>query len=218
MRFIDVSHTVHDGMITYKGLPPPVISDYLSREDSKSRYAPGTQFQIGKIDMVANTGTYIDSPFHRYPEGADLAALELESVANLDAVVVRQPNGRAITPEVFRNLGLEGKAVLIHTGWDRHWRTEEYSSGNHPYVTQEAAELLANSKVILVGIDSFNIDDTAGGERPAHSTLLKHGIPIVEHLCGLNELPDSGFRFFVVPVKVKGMGSFPVRAFAILED
>jgi kynurenine formamidase len=218
MRFIDVSHTVHDGMITYKGLPPPVISDYLSREDSKSRYAPGTQFQIGKIDMVANTGTYIDSPFHRYPEGADLAALELESVANLDAVVVRQPNGRAITPEVFRNLGLEGKAVLIHTGWDRHWRTEEYSSGNHPYVTQEAAELLANSKVMLVGIDSFNIDDTAGGERPAHSTLLKHGIPIVEHLCGLNELPDSGFRFFAVPVKVKGMGSFPVRAFAILED
>lgn len=219
MKIIDVSHTIHDGMITYKGLPPPVISDHLSREDARKRYAAGTEFQIGKIEMVANTGTYLDSPFHRYPDGIDLSGLELESVANLSAVVVRlTDHPRSIGASVFENLELNNKALLIHTGWDRHWRKEEYSSGNHPFLTAAAADLLVAAKVTLVGIDSFNIDDTSGGERPVHSKLLAHGIPIVEHLCGLGELPDNGFRFFAVPVKVKGMGSFPVRAFAIVGD
>ena len=212
-------------MITYKGLPAPVISDHLSRESSKQYYEPGTEFHIGKIEMVANTGTYVDSPFHRYPDGLDLAALDLSSLANLEGLVIRcglkdrqNSVGRAITVFALENLDLKGKAVLLQTGWDRHWRTEKYSDGSHPFLTEAAAEYLANAAAALVGIDSYNIDDTADGRRPAHSILLAHGIPIVEHLCGLNELPDFGFRFFAVPTKVKDFGTFPVRAFAILPD
>jgi arylformamidase len=218
MRLIDVSHTIHNGMITYKGLPGPIISDHLSRENSRTRYAPGTEFQIGRIEMVANTGTYLDTPFHRYAGGEDLAALELSSVANLDGVVVRRSRDdlRSIDTDAFKNLVLRDKALLIQTGWDRHWRTDEYSNGQHPYLTETAAKFLAESEVALVGIDSFNIDDIATGTRPAHTLLLDKGILIVEHLCGLSELPADAFRFFAVPVKVKGMGTFPVRAFAMV--
>ena len=214
-ELIDVCHTVEHGMITYKGLPAPVISDYLSREASRSRYEPPTEFHIGKIEMVANTGTYIDSPFHRYAHGKDLAALDLHSIANLDGVVVRCTE-RAITEEAFAAVDVKGKAVLVHTGWDRHWRSDEYSSGNHPYITESAATYLAKNGATLVGIDSFNLDATHDGNRPAHSVLLGHDIPIVEHLCGLGELPDSGFKFFAVPVKVREFGTFPVRAFGIV--
>jgi arylformamidase len=215
---VDVSHTVEHGMITYKGLPAPVISDYLSREDSRTRYAPDTEFHIGKIEMVANTGTYLDSPYHRYARGKDLAALDLNSIANLDGVVVRQldRDGPAITEQSFVDVDVKDKAVLVHTGWDRHWRTEEYSSGRHPFLTEGAATYLAKNGVALVGIDSFNIDATSDGNRPAHSVLLGHDIPIVEHLCGLKDLPDSGFKFFAVPVKVRQFGTFPVRAFGIV--
>ena len=217
-QLIDVSHTIHDGMITYKGLPAPVITDHLTREASKEIYAPRTQFQIGRIDMVANTGTYLDSPFHRYADGADLASLDLPSLANLDGLVVRRlySPSRSISVDALAGLELHGKAVLFHTGWDVHWRTEEYSNGSHPFLTADTAELLAGAGATLVGIDSYNIDDTGSGECPAHSILLRHGIPIVEHLCGLNELPDQGFKFFAVPVKVKGMGTFPVRAFGLV--
>ncbi|MEA2206780.1 MAG: arylformamidase [Blastocatellia bacterium] len=217
-RLIDVSHTVEHGMITYKGLPPPTISDHLTREASRERYAPGTEFHIGRIEMVANTGTYLDSPFHRYEAGADLAQLKLESLANLDGVVVRRVNDdeTGISAASLQNIDVKGKAVLFHTGWDAHWRTEHYSSGAHPFVTAEAAEYLARGGASLVGIDSFNLDATADGTRPAHSILLAQGIPVVEHLCGLGELPDDNFRFFAVPVKVKGMGTFPVRAFAVV--
>jgi arylformamidase len=218
MRLIDVSHTIHDGMITYKGLPGPIISDHLSREDSRTRYAPGTEFQIGRIEMVANTGTYLDTPFHRYAGGEDLAGLELSSVANLDGLVVRRSRDdlRSIDTDAFKNLDLRDKALLIQTGWDRHWRTDEYSNGQHPYLTESAAKFLAESEVALVGIDSFNIDDIATGTRPAHTLLLDKGILIVEHLCGLSELSADAFRFFAVPVKVKGMGTFPIRAFAMV--
>ena len=212
---VDVSHTVEHGMITYKGLPAPVISDYLSREDSATRYAPGTEFHIGKIEMVANTGTYLDSPFHRYARGKDLAALDLNSIANLDGIVVRCLN-REITEQVFSDVDVKGKAVLVHTGWDKHWRTEEYSNGKHPFLTEGAATHLAKHAAALVGIDSFNIDATSDGNRPAHSVLLGHDIPIVEHLCRLGDLPDSGFKFFAVPVKVRQFGTFPVRAFGIV--
>jgi kynurenine formamidase len=217
-RLVDVSHSIEHGMITYKGLPAPVITDYLSREDSHTRYAPGTEFQIGKIEMVANTGTYLDSPFHRYARGKDLAGLELSSLANLDGIVVRcvDRSDPEITQEFFGNLDVKGKAVLVHTGWDKHWRTEEYSSGNHPYLTEGAATYLAKNAAALVGIDSFNIDGTRDGTRPAHSVLLGHDIPIVEHLCGLGELPDRGFKFFAVPAKVRKFGTFPVRAFGII--
>lgn len=217
-ELIDVSHTVEHGMITYKGLPAPVISDHLSREDSHTRYAPGTEFQIGKIEMVANTGTYLDSPFHRYARGKDLAGLDLYSLANVDGVVVRctETSDPAITERSFSDIEVKDKAVLVHTGWDTHWRTEEYSSGNHPFLTEGAATYLAKHGAALVGIDSFNIDATHDGNRPAHSVLLGHDIPIVEHLCGLGELPNGGFKFFAVPVKVRAFGTFPVRAFGLV--
>jgi arylformamidase len=216
-RFVDVSHTVEDGMVTYKGLPAPVICDYWSREYSRQFYAGDTSFQIGKIEMVANTGTYLDSPFHRYENGIDLAGLPLESLADLEGLVVRAAgSGRALGREIFTGLPVRGKAVLVHTGWDAHWRTDRYFEG-HPFLTRDAAQYLLDSGATLVGIDSLNIDDTADGERPAHTLLLGAEIPIVEHLCGLKNLPDSGFRFSAVPVKVKGFGTFPVRAYGRLE-
>lgn len=216
MKLVDVSHTIEHGMITYKGLPAPVISDHLTREESRSRYAPGTEFHIGKIEMVANTGTYLDSPFHRYARGKDLAGLDLASLANLDGVVVRCTDQQAISDHFFRDVDVNGKAVLVHTGWDQHWRKEEYSNGNHPFLDEGAATYLAKNDAALVGIDSFNIDATRDGNRPAHTILLGHDIPVVEHLCRLEDLPDSGFKFFAVPVKVRHFGTFPVRAFGIV--
>ena len=218
---IDLSHTVEHGMITYKGLPGPIISDHLSRAASRSVYEAGTEFLIGKIEMVANTGTYLDSPFHRYPDGKDLSELELNLLANLDSVVVRasaagaKDDQRGISPTSLNGRELKGKAVLFHTGWDKYWRTEKYSEGTHPYLMVETVEFLLSAQPALVGIDSFNLDDTSTGKRPAHSLLLAANIPIVEHLCNLESVPDLEFRFFAVPVKVKGFGTFPVRAFAI---
>jgi kynurenine formamidase len=204
-------------MITYRGLPAPIICDYLSREASRANYAEGTEFQIGKIEMIANTGTYLDSPFHRFANGHDLSELDLASLANLDAVVIRVTGsaGRAIPRAAFAALDVRGKAVLAHTGWDRHWRTDQYFEG-HPFLTEDAATWLRDAGAALVGIDSYNIDDTADGARPAHTILLGAGIPIVEHLRGLEQLPLAGFRFSAVPPKVRGMGTFPVRAFATM--
>jgi kynurenine formamidase len=218
-RLIDLSHIVESGMITYEGLPAPLVCDFLSREASHTRYAPGTEFHIGKIEMIANTGTYVDSPFHRYAKGEDLSELALESVANLDAIVVHRPveRGRAIAAKVFADLAVKGKAVLVHTGWDRHWRTDQYFKG-HPFLTREAAQFLADRGAVLVGIDSFNIDDNTDGERPVHTILLGAGIPIAEHLTNLAAIPAGPFRFTAAPVKVKAMGSFPVRAFAAVAE
>ena len=215
-RLVDLSHTVEDGMITYKGLPAPVVCDFWSRQESRKNYTEGTEFQIGKIEMVANTGTYVDAPFHRYADGKDLSELPLESLARIDGIVVRiDPKIRSIDFEHFRSLDVAGKALLVHTGWDRHWRTEQYFEG-HPFLTRRAAQYLADANVRLVVIDSLNIDDTADGTRPTHTILLGKDIPIAEHLCNLDKLSDQSFRFSAVPVKVKGMGSFPVRAFAEL--
>ena len=214
MTFIDLSHSIEHGMITYPGLPGPLICDFLSREASRSHYAPGVEFHIGKIEMVANTGTYLDSPFHRYAEGKDLSQLPLEQLADLESVVVRpRAPGRAIGPGAFAGEALAGKAVLVQTGWDTHWRTDRYLSG-HPFLTGEAARFLREQHVALVGIDSLNIDDTDDGRRPVHSALLAADIPIVEHLCNLGSLPPGGFRFFAVPAKVAAFGTWPVRAFA----
>ena len=216
-RLIDLSHEIEHGMVTYRGLPVPAISDWLSREASATRYAPGTTFQIGKIDMLANTGTYIDAPFHRYADGADVAGYALEAVADLPAIVVRVQGdaGRPIDIALFKRLDVKGKAVLLHTGWDRHWRTERYAGGQHPFVTRAGAQYLADAGAALVGIDSLNIDDDKDGARPAHTILLGAGVAIVEHMTNLESLPEAGFRFFAVPPRVKGMGSFPVRAFAL---
>lgn len=216
-KLIDVSHTVAHGLVTYKGLPAPVICDYLSREESRAHYAEDTEFHIGKIEMVANTGTYVDSPFHRYADGKDLADLPLSSLANLDCVVVRVPKGygRSLHPDLLHGKNLRGKAVLFDTGWSQHWNTERYFEG-HTFLTAETAVHLQQSGVVLVGIDSYNIDDTEDGRRPVHSTLLRHDIPIVEHLAPLHALPDAHFRFFAVPVKVKAFGTFPVRAFGLV--
>ena len=213
-RFLDLSHAVEHGVVTYKGLPAPVICDFLSRENSRAHYAPGTEFMIGRIDMVANTGTYVDSPFHRFANGKDLAELPLESLAELDGLVVDLPRGaRALEAAHLAQLELAGRAVLVRTGWSRHYATETYFEG-HPFVSRGAAELLVARKAKLVGIDSYNIDDTQDGARPAHTVLLGAEIPIAEHLTNLGELPRDGFRFTAVPVKVKAFGTFPVRAYA----
>ena len=210
--WIDLSHNIEHGMITYRGLPAPLICDFLSREASRQHYAEGTEFQIGRIDMVANTGTYLDSPFHRFKDGKDLSQLSLTSLAGLEAVRIRATKNRTIGREAFEDVDVRGKAVLVQTNWDRHWRTDAYFEG-HPFLTRDAAEHLVKSGAKLVGIDSYNIDDTADGLRPVHTILLGREIPIVEHMTGLAELPEDGFEFFAVPPKVCALGTFPVRAF-----
>ena len=216
-EIVDLSHVIEDGMTTYKGLPGPQICDFWARAGSAANYDDGSSFQIGRIDMVANTGTYVDSPFHRYADGKDLSELPLASLADLPGIVVRRPHVRdlATDRQHLAALDVRGKAVLIHTGWDRHWRTEAYAT-DHPFLTAAAAQWLADNGAALVGIDSNNIDDTRARKRPVHTILLGAEIPICEHMTGLERLPASGFRFTAAPPKVRGMGSFPVRAFARL--
>jgi arylformamidase len=213
MELIDLSHSIEHGMITYKGLPAPLICDYLSREDSKKNYAPGTEFQIGKIEMVTNTGTYLDCPFHRYADGQDLSQINLEKLAELDAILIDAENHQSIGKNFFEGKNLSGKAVIVCTGWSKHWRTDAYFE-NHPFLTAEAADYLVSQKVKLVGIDSHNIDDTRTNSRPVHTTLLRNEILIVEHMTNLHLLKDKKFNFNAVPPKFVGVGTFPVRAFA----
>jgi arylformamidase len=219
VRLVDLSHTIEHGMITYKGLPAPIICDHISHLQSRANYAPGTQFQIGRIDMVANTGTYIDTPYHRYPDGTDLAATPLPNMTQIPGVVVRATGleNRAIDWTNFAAIDVSGRAVLVNTGWDRHWRTDRYFEG-HPFLTEAAASHLRDRGAVLVGIDSLNIDDTGDKTRPVHSILLAAGIPIVEHLTNLSALPIDGFTFSAAPPKVVAMGTFPVRAHAILRN
>ena len=216
MTLIDLSHEIRDNMITYRGLPAPVICDFMSRDESRAKYAHGTEFQIGKIEMVGNTGTYLDSPFHRFADGKDLSQLALESLVNLDCVVVdaRIRMSRAIDQSWFSNIDVNGKAVLVLTGWDVHWCTDEYFEA-HPHLTEGAAQVLVENGAVLVGIDSLNIDCIDDGTRPVHTTLLGAEVLVVEHLCNLDRVPATGCRFFAAPVKVVGFGTFPVRAFAI---
>lgn len=214
-RFIDLSHTIEAGLITYKGLPAPIICDFLSREDSKSFYEEGTTFQIGKIEMVSNTGTYIDCPFHRFADGKDLSEIGLESFVDLDGIVIRIPHAETltITEKYFEGYEVRNKAVLVQTGWGEFWNTDNYFNPN-PHLTKDAAEYLRDNGAKLVGIDAVNIDDTTGNRRPVHTILLGAEILIVEHLCNLGRLPDVGFKFSAIPPKFKGVGTFPVRAMA----
>ncbi|TQF02582.1 cyclase family protein [Kitasatospora acidiphila] len=217
-RVVELSHPIRHGMVTLPGLPTPEISDHLSRKASRDHYAPGTEFHIGRISMVANTGTYLDSPFHRFGDGPDLAGLPLAGLVDLDGLVVRVlgAHGRAVDRDALLPYQVTGRAVLIHTGWDRHWGTDRYGSGGHPFLTAEGAAWLADQRPALVGIDSLNIDDTEDPTRPAHTTLLAAGIPVVEHLCSLEQLPVDGFRFHAAPPAIEGMGTFPIRAYAML--
>lgn len=204
-------------MVTYPGLPGPIICDFLSREASRERYAPGTEFQIGRIELVSNTGTYVDTPFHRYADGDDLARQPLWPLAGRPAIVVRPGalDGAPIGAEAFAGLDVRGRAVLVQTGWDRHWGSDAYLSGGHPFLTRAAAVALRDAAPALVGIDALNIDAMDDMERPVHTVLLGAGIPIVEHMTGLAAVPDSGARFYAVPPPIEGMGTFPVRAFAV---
>lgn len=214
-QLIDLSHTIENGLITYKGLPAPIICDYLSREDSRQFYEAGTEFQIGKIEMVTNTGTYIDCPFHRFPDGNDLSQVGLEAFTDLEGIVIRVPHREVltITPAHLQHYEIRNRAVLIHTGWDEHWNTDVYYT-HHPHLSADSATYLRDCAVKLVGIDSHNIDDTIGRSRPVHTTLLGANILIVEHLCNLSALPADGFTFSAIPPKFKGAGTFPVRALA----
>ena len=216
-RLVDLSHLIAEGMTTYKDFPGPHICDFWTREDSAAFYDDGASFQIGRIDMIANTGTYLDAPFHRWEDGADIGELELDRLASLPGLVVRQPweNGLAVDVEKFEGLDVAGKAVLVHTGWDRHWRSDAYFH-DHPFLTAEAADWLADEEAALVGIDSYNIDDTRTKSRPVHSTLLRAGVLICEHMTNMGALPDEGFAFTAAPPRIEGMGTFPVRAFALL--
>jgi arylformamidase len=213
---VDLSHVLEDGTITYPGLPAPVISDHLSREASHQRYAPGYEFQIGRIDMVANTGTYLDTPFHRYPDGHDLAGLDPARVVGVPGIVVDAGGDQEIPAALLGGLDLAGHAVLFRTGWDRHWGTECYGEPDHPYLSEAAAERLAEGGAAVVGIDSVNIDGTRTGERPVHSVLLAAGVPIIEHLTGLGQIGGRPFTLVAVPPAIRGMGTFPVRALAVI--
>lgn len=212
-RLVDLSHVIEDGLVTYKGLPAPHICDFWTREHSAQFYDDGSSFQIGRIDMVANTGTYLDAPFHRYEDGADLAALDLARLAGLPGLVVRSDQ-MAVDAGSFEGRDVAGKAVLVHTGWDRHWRADTYFEG-HPFLTEAAARLLVERGAKLVGIDSYNIDDTSTRARPVHTILLGAGILICEHMTNLAALPEEGFAFTAAPPRIAGMGTFPVRAFAV---
>ncbi|MFB9209642.1 cyclase family protein [Nonomuraea spiralis] len=211
---VELSHRITDGMITYPGVPGPVLGTHLSREDSREVYAPGTEFEIGTITMAANTGTYLDTPHHRYADGPDLSQVPVSRLADLPGLRVPASGGREVVLDT--TLDVRGRAVLIHTGWDRHFGTGAYLR-DHPYLAAESAEWLAEQGAALVGIDSLNIDDTPPhGERPAHTILLRAGIPLVEHLTGLSALPSEGFRFHAAPPMIAGMGTFPVRAYAVV--
>lgn len=215
-RIVDLSHRIRAGLITYPGLPAPVIEPFLTRADSRGKYAPGTEFAMDVITMIGNTGTYLDSPFHRYAEGPDLAGLDLATLVGLRAEVFHLTDVRGIDVEHLEGRDVDGAAVLLHTGWDRHFGTEAYGAGA-PYLTEAGTRYLVDAGAVLVGIDSVNIDDTeSGGARPAHTLLLGAGVHVVEHLTNLGALPESGARFSAAPPAVEGFGTFPVRAFAEL--
>jgi arylformamidase len=217
---VELSHVIRDGMPTYPGWPGPSVTEWLTREASQARYAEGTSFHVGQVSMIGNTGTYVDMPSHRWADGVDLAGMPLNRLADLPGIVVRIPDVRAIDRPLIAPYEVRGRAVLLHTGWDRHFGTDRYGDPAHPHLTGSAAEWLVAEGAALVGIDSVNLDDdspAAAGLRPAHSALLRAGIPVVEHLCGLDQLPANGFRFTAAPPRIAGMDSFPVRAFAVID-
>jgi arylformamidase len=216
-RLVELSHVIRAGMITYPGLPGPEITPYLTREASRERYGPGTEFAIDQLTMVGNTGTYLDSPYHRYPDGTDLSGIPLDRTVDIPAVVVRVGGAaqRGIGVGALAAYEVAGAAVLLHTGDDVGFGTPAYADDAH-FLTRAGAAWLAEHGPALVGIDAVNIDDHADLQRPAHSLLLAAGIPVVEHLTGLGQLPPTGAGFTAVPLRIERLGTVPVRAFARL--
>jgi kynurenine formamidase len=217
-KLVELNHLLEDGMMAYPGLPRPKIGAFLDHKESRSRYHDQAEFYLGKVDMVCNLGTYIDSPFHRYPQGADLSQVPLERVAGIPGIMIdgRVSSDRSITLSADRS-ELNRKAVLIRTGWDKRWGTESYWEPG-PYLSRESVDLLLSSKTELVGVDFWNADDTADLSRPVHTRLLASNILVVEHLCNLSALPWTGFTFYAVPLRIVHGASFPVRAFAEIEE
>ncbi|MCD0451489.1 cyclase family protein [Actinocorallia sp. API 0066] len=216
-RLVDLSHPVVSGMVTVPGLAGPEISDHVTHAESRARYAPGTEFHFARVSLLGNTGTYLDAPLHRFEGGTDLAGLPLASFADLDGLLIRAEGRQEIDVDAFASHDVAGKAVLVHTGFSRHWGTDAYLSGEHPYLTAEAAAHLVRNGAALLGVDSQNVDSMKGGERPVHTALLGAGIPIVEHMTGLAALPDDGFRLHAAPPALVGVGTFTVRAYAVVE-
>lgn len=218
-RLVELSHVITAGMVTYPGLPGPEITPHLTREESRARYGAGTEFAIDRISMVGNTGTYLDSPYHRFAHGADLADLPLSAVADLPAVVVRLDGSdtRGIGPHALDAVDVAGRAVLLHTGWDRHWGTPRYGDPA-PFLTDAGARRLVEAGAALVGIDGVNIDDTLDLQRPAHTVLLDAGVPVLEHLTNLDQVPTSGARLHAAAPRVRGFSTFPVRAYALVPE
>jgi arylformamidase len=216
-RLVELNHVIRAGLITYPGLPGPAIAPHLTREASRDHYAPGTEFAIDELTLIGNTGTYLDAPYHRYPDGADLSSVPLAQTADLPTTVVRVTGAErhAIDVGALAGLDVRGRAVLLHTGDDARFGSPAYAEGRH-FLTRAGAAWLAANEAALVGIDALNIDDTDDGSRPAHTLLLAAGIPVVEHLTGLGQLPPTGARFTAVPLRIEGFGTIPVRAFARL--
>jgi len=214
--FVELSHQIVPGMKTYPGLPEPKVEILLDYDASRERYQNKAEFYIASLHLCGNTGTYVDSPRHRYRDGIDLAGLSLERLANLPTLVIDATKaGRAIGGDAFRTLDLTGTAVLFRTDFSKHWGTPAYFADN-PYLTADAAELLVSKQPAFVGVDSLNIDDTGDPSRPVHTKLLGAGIPICEHMTNLASLPASGARLHAVPIAWVGGGTFPVRAYAVV--
>ncbi len=211
-RFVDLSHAIADGMDAYPGLPSPRIGAHLDHESSREEYAGKANFCIGHVDMVGNVGTYIDSPYHRYPDKADLSALPVDAMAGLPGLIVEETGDRAIMVDLSGQ-DIAGRAVLFHTGWDARWGTPGYWDLG-PFIAEQTVTGLIEGGAALVGIDAWNVDDTEDPARPVHTRLLAEGILVVEHLCNLDALPGEGFRFSAVPPAIVGAPSFPVRAYA----
>jgi len=222
--FVDLSHTLEPGMPAYPGLPEPRFNIVFTHEESARRgtYAPGTTFQIAAYELAGNTGTYVDAPFHRHPDGPDLASLPLDRIANVPGVLVVAEQDGSIPPARFEGLDVRGRAVLICTDWSLRWGGPDYFRSG-PYLPAVTCEALVSAGAALVGIDCANIDNMQDPERPAHTILLGAGIPIVEHLTNLREVESAlvganAFHFFAVPPAIRGGTSFAVRAFAICPD
>jgi arylformamidase len=220
ITIVDLSHPIDERVPMFPGHPAPVLDEYLSRSRAAAQYAPGTSFVIHRYTFLGNTGTYLDAPFHRFPDGADLATLPLPRTVDLPGVVVDARAAVAagqlgISPDALAGLDVAGHAVLMLTGWDRFWQTPEYLGGK-PYITAACATALRDRGAALAGIDTWNIDDVADRARPAHTILLGAGIPIVENLRNLAALPAQRFRFFAPPLPFRGGSAIPVRAFAIV--